>query len=86
VPLQRRALNINEASYGPNHPNVATNLNNLANMLESMRQFGEAEQLYRRALAIFHESFGPNHPNTTGALTNLAGLKRTRVERRARRR
>jgi hypothetical protein len=37
-------------------------------------------------LAIFYESFGPNHPNTTGAFTNLAGLKRTRVERRARRR
>jgi hypothetical protein len=29
-PLMRRALEIDEKSYGPDHPNVAIRLNNLA--------------------------------------------------------
>jgi Tetratricopeptide repeat len=32
-PLYRRALLINEQSYGPDHPNVATGLTNLAQLL-----------------------------------------------------
>ena len=32
-PLMRRALNIDEQSYGENHPDVATCLNNLALLL-----------------------------------------------------
>ncbi len=34
-PLYRRALKIDEASYGPDHPNVATDLNNLALLLRA---------------------------------------------------
>jgi hypothetical protein len=32
-PLYRRALAIDEASYGPDHPEVATDLNNLAGLM-----------------------------------------------------
>ena len=32
-PLMRRALDIDEAAYGPDHPRVATGLNNLASLL-----------------------------------------------------
>jgi hypothetical protein len=34
-PLMRRALEIGEASYGPEHPDVAAYLNNLAQLLQS---------------------------------------------------
>ena len=36
-PLMRRALAIDEASYGPEHPDVAIHLNNLAQLLQAMR-------------------------------------------------
>ncbi|WP_285713646.1 tetratricopeptide repeat protein [Erythrobacter oryzae] len=73
-PLYRRALAIEEASLGPDHPNVATRLNNLAELLRTTNRLGEAEPLYRRALAIHEASRGPDHPNLAIRLNNLAGL------------
>ena len=58
----RRALAIDEASYGPDHPNVAIDLNNLASLLWATNRLGEAEPLMRRALAIDEASYGPDHP------------------------
>jgi tetratricopeptide (TPR) repeat protein len=73
-PLFRRALTIDEKSYGPNNPDVATELNNLAEVLRATNRLGEAEPLYRRALAIDEKSSGPDHPNVARDLNNLASL------------
>ena len=73
-PLYRRALAIDEESFGPGHPKVATDLNNLAQLLKATNRLAEAEPLMRRALAIDEESFGPGHPNVATALNNLALL------------
>jgi tetratricopeptide (TPR) repeat protein len=51
-PLMRRALAIEERSYGRDHPNVAIRLNNLASLLYARNRLAEAEPLMRRALAI----------------------------------
>ena len=51
-PLCRRALAIDEKSFGPEHPDVALSLNNLATLLYAANRHAEAEPLYRRALAI----------------------------------
>ena len=58
----KRALAIDEASYGPEHPRVATRLNNLASLLQEMNRLAEAEPLMKRALAIDEASYGPEHP------------------------
>ena len=68
-PLYRRALAINEKSLGPEHPDIALNLNNLAELLRATNRLAEAEPLYRRALAIDEKSFGPEHPNVARAST-----------------
>jgi tetratricopeptide (TPR) repeat protein len=70
----RRALAITEASYGPDHPNVATSLNNLAGLLRATNRLAEAEPMYRRALAITEASYGPDHPDVAIRLNNLALL------------
>ena len=70
----RRALAIDEASYGPDHPHVATALNNLARLLQATNRLGEAEPLIRRALAIDEASYGPDHPDVARDLNNLAHL------------
>ena len=62
--------------YGPEHPRVATGLNNLAALLQGTNRLAEAEPLYRRALAIFEKSHGPEHPNVASGLNNLAELLR----------
>ena len=74
-PLYRRALAIDETSYGPDHPDVAIDLNNLALLLQATNRLAEAEPLMRRALAIFETSLGPDHPNTVTVRNNLAALE-----------
>jgi tetratricopeptide (TPR) repeat protein len=73
-PLLRRALAIDEASYGPEHPDVARDLNNLALVLQATSRLGEAEPLMRRALAIAEATFGSEHPIVAIGLNNLAEL------------
>jgi tetratricopeptide (TPR) repeat protein len=70
----RRALAIDEASFGAEHPDVAIDLNNLAQLLQATNRLGEAEPLLRRAFLIFKQSLGPEHPNTQTVLNNYAGL------------
>jgi nephrocystin-3 len=73
-PLMRRALEIDERRYGPDHPNVATILNNLAELLRATNRLAEAEPLMRRALEIDENSYGPKHPHVATNLNNLASL------------
>ena len=84
-PLMRRALAIDEKSYGPDHPEVAIRLNNLAHLLQRTNRFTEAEPLMRRALAIDEKSYGPDHPKVAIRLNNLATLlQATEPSRRSR--
>ncbi len=73
-PLMRRALTIDETSFGSEHPNVARDLNNLAQLLKATNRLEEAEPLMRRALTIDETSFGSEHPKVAIRLNNLAQL------------
>jgi tetratricopeptide (TPR) repeat protein len=76
-PLMRRALAIDEKSFGPDHPNVAIHLNNLAALLKATNRLDEAEPLMRRHVAIFVEftrRTGHRHPHLDAAFANYAGL------------
>lgn len=73
-PLNRLVVNYLERSHGPNSPNVATALNNLAGLLLATNRLAEAEPLMRRALAIDEQSYGPIHSDVARDLNNLAGL------------
>ena len=74
--LLERALAIDEAAYGPDHPDVATRLNNLALILQDLGQPQEARPLQERALAITEAAYGPDHPDVATRLNNLAGILR----------
>jgi tetratricopeptide (TPR) repeat protein len=58
-----RALAIDEAVFGPDHPNVATDVNNLGGVLKALADYAGARAAYERALAIFKEFLPPDHPN-----------------------
>ena len=62
-PLYKRALAIQEKALGPDHPDVATALNNLAVLYRHQGRYAEAEPLYKRALAIEEKALGPDHPD-----------------------
>ncbi len=72
--LYQRALAIREQQLGPDHPDTATSLNNLAELYKSQGKYIEAEPLYQRAIAIDEKALGPEHPGLATDLNNLAGL------------
>jgi hypothetical protein len=63
-----------EQRLGPEHPETATSLINLAGLLQDTNQLAEAELLIRRALAILEASYGSDHPDVAASLNNLAQL------------
>ncbi len=75
-PLYQRALGIREKALGPEHPDVATSLNNLAALYRAQGKYAEAEPLYQRALGIREKALGPEHPDVATSLNNLAELYR----------
>jgi tetratricopeptide (TPR) repeat protein/CHAT domain-containing protein len=74
IPYARRALEIEERRSGPNHPNVGTLLNNLAELYRIQGRYSDAEPLYKRSLEIREKAFGPNQPDVANSLNNLATL------------
>jgi tetratricopeptide (TPR) repeat protein len=71
-PLHKRALAIREKALGPEHPHVATSLDNLAVVYRSQGRIAEAEPLIKRALAIREKALGPEHPDVGVSLNHLA--------------
>src|SRR6266498_69503 len=76
--LYERALAIREKALGPDHPDVAGSLNNLASIYNLKGDFEKAESFYQRALAIWEKALGPDHPQVTLSLDNLASLYRAK--------
>jgi hypothetical protein len=77
--LYKRALAIDEKSYGPEHPDVAIDLNNLAALYQALNRLVEAEPLMRRHLEIllkFTRATGHPHPHLQTAFADYAYLLR----------
>ena len=62
---------------GDQHPQVATGLNNLAQLLKATNRLAEAEPLMRRMVGIFlnfTQRTGHQHPHVHTAIGNYMGL------------
>jgi len=70
--LYKRSQEIFEKTLGPDHPYVASNRNNLANIYTEQGLYSKAEPLYRRNLKIREEVLGPYHPKVATSLCNFA--------------
>ncbi|MEU4389884.1 FxSxx-COOH system tetratricopeptide repeat protein [Kribbella sp. NPDC023855] len=77
-PLMEHALHLAEATHGPKHPDVATILSLLANILRDLADFRGAEPLLRRALSIDEANYGPVHTDVATRLGLLARILRDR--------
>ena len=69
--LLERALAIEEAAYGPDHPEVAITLTNLGNAYGDLGDAAKQKELLERALAIKEAAYGPDHTAVAITLTNL---------------
>ena len=72
----KRALKIAEAAYGPNHPDVASSVNNLGSVLRVLGDLAGARAHYQRALQITEAAYGSNHPKVAIRVNNLGRVLR----------
>jgi tetratricopeptide (TPR) repeat protein len=76
VPLFRDALATREKMLGPEHPDTATTLDNLARLFQAQGDLAGARPLLERALAIHEKVSGPEHFETANNMSNLARVLR----------
>jgi tetratricopeptide (TPR) repeat protein len=69
-----RALKIDEAAFGPDHPDVAIYVNNLGMVLQALGDHAGAKAAYERALKIFEKFLPADHPNIRIVKGNLESL------------
>ena len=79
VVVAQKALQVAEQTVGPDHPDVATSLHNLAGLYLAQGDYAKAEPLHKRSLAIKEKALGPDHPDVAMGLNNLAWLYKTRL-------
>ena len=68
------ALMAAEDRLGPDHPETADRLTDLASAYVGDRQYDEAEGLFRRAMALREAALGPNDPEIARTLEELGWL------------
>jgi serine/threonine-protein kinase len=86
LPLARaraeEALGLRERTFGPGHPEVATSLNNLANVLLMEGHPAQALPFHQRALEIRERTLGANTAMVADSLMNV-GADLTLLNRHA---
>lgn len=66
-----RAVALREKALPPQHPDLASALNNLGLVLHDMGEYAQAVAKHERALAIWEHALGPAHPDVAMSLNNL---------------
>ena len=69
-----RAIKIDEANLGAEHPNVAIGVNNLGSVMKALGDLAGARAAFERALKIDEAAFGAEHPNVARDIHNLGML------------
>jgi tetratricopeptide (TPR) repeat protein len=69
----RRALELREKVLGPEHPDVASSISNLASAAWWMGRYDEAVEKAERAVALQSKALGPEHPEVIKTLMISAG-------------
>lgn len=74
IELSIKGAAIAEQQQGPDHPDVATSLNNLGRLYQHAGRFEEALPPLQRALTIREKHDGPDALSVASTLTNLGGV------------
>ena len=74
IPLARQMLAMLEKMLGPDHPNVAASLNNLASLYEDQGRYADAEPLSNGHWRSTRRRSGPIIPMSRASLSNLGSL------------
>ncbi len=68
------ALRVHEATFGPQHPEVARDVNNLGGVLQEQGDLAGARRAFERALHIDEAAFGAECPDVARDVNNLGSV------------
>jgi tetratricopeptide (TPR) repeat protein len=74
IPLAEQGAALRADALGPDHPDVARDLNALGALYHLAGRSDDAANAYTRALAVFEDSYGPVHFEVAMTCANLAVL------------
>jgi len=74
--LYARARSIRETRLGPDHPDVAATLHNIAELFAAQGRFAEAAKIFDQSQALLERKLGANHPATVAAAQSLQTFRR----------
>jgi tetratricopeptide (TPR) repeat protein len=74
ISFNEAALTLATSMFGPDDPETATALNNLALTYQALARYAEAKPLFRRAIEIGEKTLGKDHPDVGIRYNNLALL------------
>jgi CHAT domain-containing protein/Tfp pilus assembly protein PilF len=74
IRLAERALNLEEKSLGPNHPDIVSSFNYLASLYIKNGAYSKAEPLFQRALKVMEKAPDTNPADFASLLNNYAYL------------
>jgi hypothetical protein len=74
TPSTLRSLDLRTAAIGPDNPELASTLNNLAAIHRAQRRFADAAEDYRRALDLLAGTVDERHPTLLAVRAGLADI------------
>jgi serine/threonine protein kinase len=74
VEEMHRAIAAKQKALGPDDPDIAVSINNVAIYLDELGETAEAAKYAQRAVEIFSTTLGLDHPKAAPALTNYAEM------------
>src|SRR5215475_5086949 len=74
ISVAEHTLHLRESELSPDHPDIATSLNNLAFFYQAEGRLRDAEPLYKRALEIREQASPLEFSAIVQSLNNLASL------------
>ncbi|OIQ99009.1 tetratricopeptide repeat protein [mine drainage metagenome] len=75
--VTKSAIVIAEQEMGPDHPEVATSLNNLAAIYVHQGKYAQAVLLYKRSLTIYKKALGVRYALASAGENKFARLAKT---------
>jgi tetratricopeptide (TPR) repeat protein len=76
-PIYTRARTIREKRLGPDHPEVAATLQNIAELFAGLGRFVDAAKLYEQSQALLERTLGSSHPAALAGAENLQAFRRS---------
>jgi tetratricopeptide (TPR) repeat protein len=66
-----KALEIEQNTLSPNHPDLASSYNNIGLVYDNMGEYSKALSYYEKALEIKEKTLPPNHPSLATSYNNI---------------